>query len=396
MSSNGGSVLPNALLEQVNDDGVPITYACEYQLGMDPTTATATSIVVNVEQFYDLVYPCAENKHDAASDISNLLLNEAANLWNILPGGYACTVPQNEYSAWLFGVSSGDPDDFVSDFGCQNLTPDNLECCQVVRSEMQFIPTGGYDILALQQFVQDQLNSDATTDAFPYRTAAIEPLFGDALPNDAPRDNLNDPNSGASGVQAQEPQEAPTNQKITLTGGFVITLLVAAVLGFFLIIYRRNRKQFSGDTLGHAKDDAFCDTTMEQGPSCENDDHRMAIVSDNDTNNSCPREDPPFCEVDLDPELHQRNMDNDDLEEQPPAKYAFDLSESFKNDVMGTYGGFGFGGRQQPAPPTTMQVVAPYPMMEDTSCDSEADSWAQTDGTVGSLEERLEEITAEI
>jgi len=39
-------------------------------------------------------------------------------------------------------------------------------------------------------------------------------------------------------------------------------------------------------------------------------------------------------------------------------------------------------------------VVPPYPM--DETSDSEVDSWAQTDGTVGSLEDRLEEITAEI
>jgi hypothetical protein len=44
--------------------------------------------------------------------------------------------------------------------------------------------------------------------------------------------------------------------------------------------------------------------------------------------------------------------------------------------------------------PTTIAVVPPYPM-EETS-DSEADSWAQTDGTVGSLEERLDEVRGEI
>ena len=62
-----------------------------------------------------------------------------------------------------------------------------------------------------------------------------------------------------------------------------------------------------------------------------------------------------------------------------PMAYRFDLSESFKNDVMGTY-------NHSAAAPTTMQVMPPYPMMEETS-DSEADSWAQMDGTVGSLEE---------
>ena len=83
-----------------------------------------------------------------------------------------------------------------------------------------------------------------------------------------------------------------------------------------------------------------------------------------------------------------RNDANDFNEEyQTPSSYTFDLANSMKNEVMGTYGSSHFG-------PTSMAVVPPYPMQEET--DSEVDSWAQTDGTVGSLEEHLEEITAEI
>jgi len=67
--------------------------------------------------------------------------------------------------------------------------------------------------------------------------------------------------------------------------------------------------------------------------------------------------------------------------------YTFDLGDAWRDQVVGAYGYDQYG-------PTTIAVVPPYPM-EETS-DSEVDSWAQTDGTVGSLEDRLEEITAEI
>lgn len=84
-----------------------------------------------------------------------------------------------------------------------------------------------------------------------------------------------------------------------------------------------------------------------------------------------------------------------------PSSYTFDLANSLKNDVMGTYGNSTGGGSSDNDPyssmmsgPTSMAVVPPYPM--DETSDSEVDSWAQTDGTVGSLEDRLEEITAEI
>lgn len=77
--------------------------------------------------------------------------------------------------------------------------------------------------------------------------------------------------------------------------------------------------------------------------------------------------------------------------------FAFDLGQSFKNEVMrkhSTASHRNFAANSANAP-TMIEVVPPYPMMEETS-DSEVDSWAQTDGTVGSLEERLEDITAEI
>ena len=94
------------------------------------------------------------------------------------------------------------------------------------------------------------------------------------------------------------------------------------------------------------------------------------------------------------------SIDSNSNDNNPQHRYtgfAFDLGQSFKNDIMrkhSTISHRNFAGNNANAP-TMIAVVPPYPMMEETS-DSDIDSWAQTDGTVGSLEERLEDITAEI
>jgi hypothetical protein len=74
--------------------------------------------------------------------------------------------------------------------------------------------------------------------------------------------------------------------------------------------------------------------------------------------------------------------------------YQFDLADANRNAIMGTYNSASAGsssGAAAVAGPITMTVVPPYSMEDD----SDIDSWAQTEGTVGSLEDRYEE-TGEI
>jgi hypothetical protein len=403
--STGNEAGPNSLLEQVNQSGQPITFACEYQTGSDPLNGIHNDKhyqVVTVEQFYDLVFPCTSDttaeKLVITSYIEKSLLMDAAFLWSILPDGDACTDPESSaYGAWLFGVSSEGPDELVTDFGCQVLSPNATknECCQVVRAEMQFLPTGDFNISSLQQFIRDRLNTGETTSAVQFRTAAIHPVFKvDA--GDAARANLDEPNRVTGGAKA--PSGSATsqtsqslNREITVAGGFVIAMMTATCFGVFFLVYRRFRKRrVSATATASGKDDDFCGSTMDNGPSCEDSDFQVTIVNDSNDNRQLSRQFGSSTAPAMNHTSNNRTsnlmlfdlpLDDDDY---PPAKYTFDLSDTFKQNIMGTYA------------PTTMQVVAPYPMMEDTSCDSEVDSWAQTDGTVGSLEDRLEEITAEI
>jgi hypothetical protein len=397
-SATGSSVDPNALVEEKSNDGIVVTYACEYHTGKFPTyNSTGQTENVTIEHFYDVVHNCSASVPEAATTIAQQLLVEAAEVWKILPSGEACSEPQNTYGAWLFGVSSKGEHTMISDFGCQRLTPNSSlsECCHVIRSEMIFLPTGGYNVSELERFIHEFLN---TTHSEEYRTASIEPVFLEDIPMD---------DSGGRGGFGQSPtvtgaqdgadssstQKSSNGGQITLTGGFLIACLVAVVAGVFLVLFRRHRKDqselnASGNTLD--KDDDLCNSTLENGPSCAENDFQVTVLHDH-TYNSFPAH---RCisrgSIVTEPEVDVFESQLEENEEEEdcllPKAYAFDLSEAFKNNVMGTC-----------AAPTVMQVMPPYPIVEETSCDSEADdSWAQTDGTVGSIEDRLEVITGEI
>jgi hypothetical protein len=396
----------NALLTTYDhDSGNAISYICEIH--------TNDSSIATVEYFYDLVHSnCGVSSSNSTSSttseplsiaysISEQLVLHAAEIWNILPNGDACTVPQDTYNTWLFGVSTTsfkNNTKMITDFGCQQLIPNTTlnECCHVIRSEMIFRPTGSYNVNDLKLFVQESLN--VSSFSVEYRTASIEPKFIEDTPlDDDPRNNLKEPNRTnvvppTSNSNAITQQSSSNESDITVTGGFLIASLVTVVFGVFVVLFRRYRKTDHRrmDESGRNVDDTFQD---------KDDDFQVTVVNDHNYNSfpvkrqvtcqSCYTEMEGGNEV-VESQLLDDNNENDEYDHPMSTKYAFDLSQSLKQNVMGTY-----ASKQ----PTVIPVVAPYPLGidADISCDSEAeDSWAQTDGTVGSLEEHLEEITAEI
>lgn len=379
---------PYAVVEEVNDDGNPIAYGCEYHLGSDLGNLPSFYKVLELEQFYDMVYPCSmqADKQNAANFVSQQLLKNAAQTWNILPDGNGCVEPQSAYSAWIFGVAQEAPSQFISDFGCQALTIDQVgECCQVVRSTWIFVPTGDVRQQDLQDFLRLELQQSDLTATLPIRTAPIDADFFLPGPDEVIIVATTPPaNANVPSVQEGKSVEYTPSRRITVPGTLLITGLVLVTIGVVLIMYRRHRLRRSN---GQAVKD---DGTMEHGPSGDDEPYRVTVLSD-DADSYHPNQ-------------HHHDIDDDDDDElddlggvlaSTTPKYAFDLGQSFKNDVMSTYG-IGRSPSSQATPgPTTMQVVAPYPILDETS-DSEADSWAQTEGTVGSLEENLDEITAEI
>lgn len=430
------------LLIKEYDGDVPISYVCEIHQNQSES--------VTVEYFYDLVHAnCSIDSTtgsagassvvstvplEIADIISQRLVQTAAETWQILPSGESCLAPTIFDDAWLVGVSTVTTTTtpttngsnnvtkptttrVVSDFGCQVLTPNTTtttdECCHVIRSEIIFRPSGGYNQSKLVSFVNDFIDATSSASAddgsFMYRTASIEPQFDeDVTGNDEARNNLKEPNRTSVQPPSDPAVDAITqqssegrNEDITVTGGFLIASFISVMLGVFIVLFRRHRKNENSGRPGILYDGAIDDTFREKG---EDDDDEIHVTVVNDPNyNSFPVKRQLTCrscvtetENDDGGAFESELLEHDDMDHPVSPKYAFDLGQSFKMKVMGTYA------------PTTIPVVPPYPLngnftnnlandMDLSGCDSEAeDSWAQTDGTVGSIEERLEEITAEI
>ena len=73
-------------------------------------------------------------------------------------------------------------------------------------------------------------------------------------------------------------------------------------------------------------------------------------------------------------------------------KITIDMGCNFKDQLMGVY----YGASSTAAQRRRQQQGGMYGAGRATSMDSEADSWAQTDGTIGSIEQNLEPITSEV
>jgi len=372
---------PNAVKIETDSSGVATGYKCDYHVHNGEISASGGVVK---DTYYDMKYPCNLDPEEGMKRIAAAVLNSIAKEFRILPDGHACTVPDTSQPFWLIGESSEPSDSIVGTLSCQNLSTDGEPdmCCSVVHAPMTFWWTGGVfgnTNTGILEVLSQHFDSDTVSDPdfeISYLGAFMEPgVFMEPMDEQVDETDL-----PPAINQAQEPQQVqPTpSARFTVIGGFVLAGLLAAIVGaVVIIVLRRRRTQRAADVeLAVAKsgdmglDD---DGTASDGPTLEVD-----VMSDD-----YPQHPGYGGEAGM-----VDGVDPYDDGFNTPSSYRFDLADSMKHDVMGTYGDSDTFG------PTSIDVVPPYPM-EDTS-DSEVDSWAQTEGTVGSLEERLEEITAEI
>ena len=137
---------------------------------------------------------------------------------------------------------------------------------------------------------------------------------------------------------------------------------VAAFLGLFFVLYRRRQQFLAAQDLEIALSKSDLDDMSPR---------------DNDSGVLRPENFEPEIGADGDVEGNE--------DEYSASNYRFDLATSMKNEL------FNIHGRAVDPPKSYGAGVG----IEETS-DSDADSWAQTDGTIGSLELQLEPITAEV
>jgi hypothetical protein len=349
------------------DSGAIVSYRCSSVFGDFER--------VPAPYFYDFQYPCLNSiaaeeafVETTTRDMSLKLLQRAALAYRILPSGDGCFVPPTKDVNWVVGVSSTPAgDSIVTDFGCQRLI-DTVpgECCVVVQGGLEFVPSGDYDETAFKRFVAEQLNDAEFSD---YNTAFIGSEVEFTLEGDNPLP------PAISSVD-DSPREPANENKVTVMGGFVIFGLCAVVFGALFIVFRRRSKRALADDIEGDFDPADdFDNSKDLEMLGTDETLQLDVLSDEMGRRT--------------PKSYEETPDS-----QAGYEYTFDLGSSLKNDVMGTYGSTPHSPSSYGNAPSNMRVTAPYPMSETS--DSEADSWAQTDGTVGSLEDHLEEITAEI
>lgn len=392
MSQSQGQGRPEAsptdIRTEKGEDDLPTAYECDFHV--QTGTISVQSGIVK-DSYYDMLYPCDLDPLDGIKLYGVAVLENIAEEFGILPSGNACVIPNTKLPLWMIGVSSEPADSIVETLECQKLSTKNDDsmCCVVVKAPMTFWWTDGEfsdeDILDVlkSQWRSPLKNMVDAEYEIEYLGAFMETTEGDVKTYSPPR---NDESVFTGAVQEIQQD----NNKFTIVGGFVLGGLLAVFVGaVFVLMRRRNRARQSDIEVAIQKSGSYGEHSSD-GPTLEVD-----VMSDD-----MPR---GFYPGGINNDNVGNSYNDAQQEDFPtPSSYTFDLANSLKNDVMGAYFGNGGGSSsnnnnnhsESMGPPTSMAVVLPYSM--DETSDSEVDSWAQTDGTVGSLEDRLEEITAEI
>jgi hypothetical protein len=377
MAAANGTVFTQPVGSYVQVGKLPAGRTVAYRCDSDLVTIDSF-IRFQTPYVYDLQYPCSDSVDSAMQDVSERMLVAAAKEYRILPPGSGCAIPpivsgigdEDAPSNWVAGAFSNTPDLVVANVPCLVAADaDSNECCLVVEGSMQFQPSGGYDGDEFRDFVASTLQKSSFTSGESFQTTYRGAIIDYAA--ESPRDNLGSDTEdtgdfSVSGI-GNAPEETGDGNKVTAMGGALLSGLVVAFMGVLFVVFRRRRQRSRFDEDLEAN---MSNTDLDGAEGHES--LHLDVLSDcNMDKNRSPR----------------RNQERY-MEAPRPNEYKFDLGNSMKNDVLGAHGSGG---------PTSMAVVAPYGMAVEASDNgSEVDSWAQTDGTVGSLEDNLDLITAEI
>jgi hypothetical protein len=165
-------------------------------------------------------------------------------------------------------------------------------------------------------------------------------------------------NSNAINNEATTAAPLPTDNTFTYIGGLMVAGLCAAFLGFLFVIYRmRQRRQ-----------KAWREEAVMATLSRDQEQQEIQEQYRKDRVIQLPLRD----EEDLD-ELPSRYGIDDEDSQQHSEQHSYDLGSNMKTSLFAVH-----GSRSRRLDP---------PAKVDDSYDSDVDSWAQTDATVGSLED---------
>lgn len=217
---------------------------------------------------------------------------------------------------------------------------------------------------------------------------------------DQGKDVLNDPTNIKTGIHSQP---ARSNRKtITAVGGFLVACfsIAFAMVGYILWQRRRSYQKSKNNT---SNDTSMMDFEGEHGTGAEAGLHYDDGMDDQNNNggrnhsyDSEPYEkEEPFDDME---DIYQHQEQSQEYPNIPMSADAIqnDLGNALKGQMMGGYSQEQEYQRTQHQHPTRAQDNLFSPERAEGSELDDSDSWAQTEGTIGSLELQLEPITAEV
>jgi len=331
----------------------PVAYSCKQLL------ANNQAGEVEVEYYYELLRSIDEDESDVRHRSERDTLNSVATHFG-LDNGARCSVPPVNV-IWLVKISSRPDDEPVNLFPCEYLQPAANQTCQVYHGFMTGSALGGNDSADLVKFLRDSLHTAPQDDS--YRMAFLGTQIDTSALAETSYNNL-PPAVNSVTSEATQPRE----KRVTVLGGFLVALFALACVGILLVLYRRRRKWLTAQDVELALSKSHLDGPSPSAPASSSQRnikrHLVEVGSD---------------AIDESAE-HANSPDGVN-------QYTFDLGASMKNELFGIHGRNGTGKAQR---------SSNHPPGSDVSGDSDADSWAQTDGTIGSLEQQLDPITAEV
>ena len=216
------------------------------------------------------------------------------------------------------------------------------------------------------------------------------------------RNNLGTPPTSVkeSSVERQSSSQG-RGDTITVVGGILMAAFCLLFVAICVIIHRRRQEWLRERAAGEGGDDP--DATG--GPSKNAYRNGTVKVAADDANNYYGARDlhSDLCDEDEHLQMDGKGGvlrrtapgDDDGVDRE---KITIDMGCNFKDQLMGVYYGSSSAAAQQQQQRRLQQqqLGGLYGNGRATSMDSEADSWAQTDGTIGSIEQNLEPITSEV
>lgn len=363
-----GNAPLNEALEVYDSNNDLIGYECHGVVEKNPQLPA-----IPLTFYTDLLFPLGDEA-SAVRQVQLGLLTALASDYRISTGT-ACTDPPGNGSSWLVSILS-EPDQLVRETTfpkCRELTvsDETQEECYVYELSLTVKSLTGTDIPDVEGVLGSLLANQVTALDSGYQTKFLGiPKFEDT--QDDNTSNLNPPSNLNDSVTENN---APLNRStITIVGGLLVAAFCMASVGILFVLWGRRKSQL-----------------RKQQEMLEQQEHQQ--------NDAKPKQ------FSLDTE--ESDGDDDEEYNRPTT---LDLSNSFNQQVFGAHAAASQRPHQHSRPKYLSNINAsnqgPYSHFHNngqsqlrrnnTDSDSDVDSWAQTDGTIGSLELPLEPITGEI